>query len=58
MTGRRGKERVAKIDDKDDNGFSDESRVTVRRDRDGERRGKYRKGVRAVRGSGRKKERG
>lgn len=40
VTGRRGKERVAKIDDKDDNGFSDESRVTVRRDRDGERRGK------------------
>lgn len=58
MTGQRGKERVEKIADKDDNGLLDKSRVTVRRDRDGERRGKQRKGVRAVRGSGRKKERG
>lgn len=38
VTGRGGKERVAKIED--DKGFSDESRVTGRGGRDGERSGK------------------
>lgn len=41
MTGRRGKkEGVARIDDKDDKGLSDEHRAKVRRDSGEERKGK------------------